>query len=214
MTDQPQRDRPLADFERLALWPTLVWVGILILSVLGTFTLWRYDENTMDEHHVVETTQAFLLLMAYLVHSLRAVRREYRFDAWYRAGLAILCLSFAVRELQIDEFGPAPFWPSIELAIRGLVVVAWVVFIGLLVPRIDWLRGYVRQAFLSPCALFTLAGCVFYVMSWPFDKEKFPIDPSTSQYIEEMVELLATICLFAAATTTPAVRKAEDERLR
>ena len=187
-----------------------MWFVLMLVSAATALVLWRYDEQVTEENHIIENSQVVLLLLACLIHSLRARRRTYRFDMWYRTGLALLCLSFAVRELDIDAFGPAPLWPNIELVVRGAVVLMWVVYIGLLVPRTKWLSTRLRQAFLSPCALYTLLGCVLYVLSWPFDKQQFALDESVSQLVEETIQLIATIA-FLAAATTPAVRKLRDE---
>lgn len=182
-------------------WATLMWLAAVPIVTLAAYLLWRRDRQIIDENQLIENLQFALLLSACAVHALRAGLRRLPLDTLCRAGLALLCLSFAVREVDIDKLGTAAAWPMVEWWLRAALVLMWIVFVGFAVVQLDVLRTNWRAALFSACAAFTVAGGGLYVASVPLDQMVLPLSQANARFCEEAVQLNATLMLFAAATT-------------
>lgn len=171
-----------------------------LLCTTGAFFLWLGDEEIVKEDHLIENTQVALLLLAFAVHGGRAVLRPSPLDRLVRIGLALLCLSMLLRELDIHRLVS----PAAELTLRGMVVVGWVAYVAVVVPRLDALwQGRWRLIF-SWCGIFTAAAMGLYAFSLPFDKMLIPLPEYTAKFIEQgVLQLNATIFFFTAAALTP-----------
>jgi hypothetical protein len=187
--------------------PSIVYrvagVGLLLIGASTTaFLLWRQDAHVVDENHIVENTQVACLLLAAAVHFLRAgalPRLSDRDARLIRQGLGLFCISLTVRELDIDRMGDRAIASNVELAVRGAVVVCWVLFSWRLLPSIESLWSRKASVACSSLALLTFAGCAFYLASWPFDKFPDYFGRPEAKFIEQTSQLNATLLLLVAA---------------
>lgn len=194
-----------------------VWLIIMVASTLVAVVWWPYDKSVVEENDVVESAQALLLLAGCAIHSVRARFQPGTFEQLFHMALALLCLSFVVREVDIDRMGEAPVWPIIEYFVRGVVVGLWVALIVLIVRRREhhaqlWQNDL--RAALSPTGLYTAGGALLYGVSFFFDKQIAPLPPHVMVLFEETLQLNGTllICAGAAATRLPPQRPAHELR--
>lgn len=185
----------------------LWWLIVMAASTLVTVAWWRYDKSVVEEHHVIESAQALLLLAGCAIHGLRARAVPGTFESLFRMGLALLCLSLATREVDIDRLGAPPLWPIIEYVVRSVVVGLWVALGVLLAHRQEqhaqlW-RNSLRAA-LSPTGLYTASGALLYGVSFFFDKQMLPLSPLVMVLCEETIQLNGALLFCAGAATARA----------
>lgn len=186
----------------------VMWLAIMALSTALASSLWRYDQRVMEERHIIEMSQAALLMIACGIHAVRVFRCASMRDSTCRMGLALLCLTLAVRETDIDEFGASTLWPVAESVLRGILVMLWVVLGVVVGRRYALLLPAWRQAAFGSCAVYTVAGGMLYLLSYPFDKTMVPLAASPSMFVEEALQMNACILMLAAATL-PIARRCE-----
>ncbi|MEX0885792.1 MAG: hypothetical protein WD009_05055 [Phycisphaeraceae bacterium] len=187
------------------------WFLLLAGSTYAAFLLWRRDPQVLEEHQLVESTQTAVLLTACAVHGVRGWRAAGSVETVARLGLAMICLSFAVRETDIDRLSESPVWPVTELVARGIVVVIWIALGVWALRRAGELLAGWRTA-LGPAAWCAAAGGALYVASFALDKRMLPLTAETSLFVEEAVQLNACLLLLAAGTV-PMLRRAARARL-
>ncbi len=77
--------------------------------------------------------------------------------------------------------------PGIELGLRSLVGVGWVVFAVKFFPRRAMIQGRSGAVLRSPFFLLVGLGCMFYAASYPFDKFEPVIFGLNSVLVEEVL---------------------------
>lgn len=180
-------------------------LAVLLITLLGTtlvaIVFWINGWLTLGENSALELAQATLLILASLLHGERAWRLKIAsLEGLIHAGLALLTYSFALRELEIDQFGASEFWAHLENALRFLGFTLWAGLLIVLMWRIKPIFGNRWLILALPMMKLTLWGGFFYIASWPFDKAVFAaLAPASSEFIEEVLELNACIFLFFAS---------------
>lgn len=181
----------------------LLVAGMVSCGAVLAVVLWRYAPHRFEEHDVVEWAQAALLFAAVVIHGRRSAHASARVDRTLRIGLALLCASLCLREVDIDALGPGQAMRTIELTLRWAIVAAWVVFAwwGIGIGRELWAQ---RRAILqSRVVIFTVLGGACYIASRIGEAVMRGADRELLLLVEETLELAATsfILLGAAAST-------------
>ena len=202
------REHPYSPGRSLA-----VLISIMLTVTVLSFILWKNDPLIAEEGHAIELAESILLLLACFMHGERAFHLEMSVLNFYiHAGLALLTYSFALRELDIDQFGTSEIWPLVERVFRIAGVVLWVVFFIILMPRIKQIFSRRSAILVLPVMLLTIWGGLFYIASWPFDKELFSTLPHDySRFIEEVLELNAGVILFAASLANSSLQSSASK---
>ncbi|HSX83879.1 MAG TPA: hypothetical protein VLE50_00675 [Cellvibrio sp.] len=191
-----------------ASWPILrhpLWMFVALLLISGeSYRLWSHGLISTTETGLLEVGQNIFLFLACLLHSYHS--RNDNAEPLYRylcVGLALLCLALLLRELDIDKMGDNNQWRNIELLVRSVTVTGIIIFCGKLLrhPAITW--SSLRSLSTMPILTFSFWGVCCYLCGWPFDKLLFAIPQGLSAWVEETLELNATILLFCAACTKP-----------
>ncbi|MEN3367357.1 MAG: hypothetical protein V7606_4631 [Burkholderiales bacterium] len=185
-------------------------VAVLLVVPVASYFLWKNDPLIAKENGLLEIAQAIFLLLASVLHSERAFRlKKSALDFTVHAGLALLTLSFALREIEIDEIGSSELWASAERIIRLAAAILWIGFLVFLVPRIRQIYSCRSAILAMPAVILTLCGGLFFLAGWPFDKEIFSaLSHASSALIEEVLELNACITLLAASLVGSSQRHA------
>ncbi len=176
-----------------------VLIGIMLTATVVSFILWKNDPLMAEEGSAIELAQSALLLLACFMHSERAFHLKLpSLDFLIHAGLALLTYSFAYREFDFDLFG------TLEMPIDRISKLAgialWGVFLIILMSRIKQIFSRRSEILALPVIPLTIWGGLFYIASWPFDKEIFSaLSHDYSRFIEEVLELNACVILFAAS---------------
>jgi uncharacterized YccA/Bax inhibitor family protein len=198
-----------------------ILLAALMLMSLACWSGWLADPHLSDENHLMENVQALALMLAWLVHGWRAWHADKTSVAFtLHAGLSLLSYSFLLRELDISELDApgAVAWTWTEHILRGIGWACWVFFFIHAFRRIGRIWMLRWQLLATPLMIATLCGGFLMAAAWPFDKKKFEALPeSTSEFIEELLELNAYIILFVASASDalPAAQTAdalENER--
>jgi hypothetical protein len=198
-----------------------ILLAALLLLSLACWRGWLVDPHLSDENHLMENVQALALMLAWFVHGWRAWHTDRtKVSFTLHAGLSLLSYSFLLRELDISEFdAPGELaWTWTEHLLRGIGWTCWVFFLIHFFGRVKRIWTLRWQLLANPLMIATLCGAVLMVAAWPFDKKKFDALPeSTSEFIEELLELNAYIILFVASASDalPAVEgeaSADEQR--
>lgn len=180
---------------------TLLGVPVLLSGI--AYFLWLGDPSVTEEDHLIENGQLAFLLLAALLHGSRWRRAGDAVTRDFHACLGLLCLSIAIRELDIDRLGAAAIFEPLEKVLRGALIIVWLGFGTLLFRHRVLLRGLKRDLAFSPCSRISFIGILGYGCSWFFDKQVFPLDGQVQQLIEESIQLCATFLFVAAAVWQP-----------
>ncbi|MGV8893542.1 MAG: hypothetical protein ACOH2K_11510 [Burkholderiaceae bacterium] len=178
--------------------PTVL-IGIMLTMTVLSFILWKNDPHIAQEDSALEWAQSVLLLLACFMHVERAFHLKLpSLDFIIHFGLALLTYSFAYREFDFDLFGALEV-PADRLSkLAGIAL--WVVLLIILIPRIKQIFSRRSEILALPVIALTIWGGLFYIASWPFDKEIFSaLSHDFSRFIEEVLEINACIILFAAS---------------
>ncbi|MFU8830410.1 MAG: hypothetical protein ACNA8P_13385 [Phycisphaerales bacterium] len=174
-----------------------------MIASLTCYLLRKQDFSSAQEYQQVEWAQAGFLAAAALVNAWRTVGSRSLANRYLRAGLSLFCASMLLREVDIDKFGEPPFWDTIELGLRLTLVAGWIWFGILALKHRDALFRVVPVSLLSWCCLLNALGCLLYAASYPFDKFELTIGPLSAVFLEQTLELNATIMFLFAAFTPP-----------
>lgn len=210
----PIRGRPIVLY--------LYLLGVFLLTgavAAGAWWWWGHqDGEAITESHPLEWSQAGLLAAAAFIHFLRsghATTVAWRF-AWL--GAALFCVSLMLREIDIDAITPHAGWSVLEWIIRVLAGLVWIALTWRLAVHWHRVRPQMRPIVGSAMVLLTGVGCLFYALSWPFDKFEFDVGPFEARFLEETAQLIATLLLLTAAgapsascpTRSPAEQRSVD----
>ncbi|MEC7120865.1 MAG: hypothetical protein VXW65_13330 [Pseudomonadota bacterium] len=145
--------------------------------------------------------KAGLLGLAAVYHLLRLTQLANRsaMDLYVRLALALLCIAFLVREVDIDLLGESIWWAWAEDMIRIMVGLSILVWYGFLSSKLKVFWAAKSELIHSAVLALSFWGCVWYLGSWPFDKMLVVEDASLSALIEIIFELSATVTLCMAA---------------
>lgn len=184
-------------------WPArnpMVLAGVLLVTNLVALVLWQGGLLRAAENHFLELAQGAFLALVCGVCSVRAWRLAkiaLNLHFLLHAGLALLCYSFLLREVDIDQLGAAPAWAQLEQVLRLFGIALWLALLIFVAPRIKPLWAQRAAMFKMPMVLLAMLGGALLLASWPFDKQVFSVLPYlTSQFIEEMLELNGCMILF------------------
>jgi hypothetical protein len=181
---------------------SLTTLKIILLTIpVLSFILWKNDPLITEENRLLELAQGAFLLLACFMHGSRVFRlKSSSLDFLIHAALALLTYSFALRELDFDQFGSTEIWAPIEQILRFAGMALCIGFLVFLVPRIKQIF-YCWLAILAlPSIGLTISAGLFFVAGWPFDKQIFSLlSPAYSRFIEEVLELNGCVLLFAAS---------------
>lgn len=188
-----------------------VLIGIMLTATVLSFILWQNDPLIAEEDGALELAQSALLLLACFMHGERAFHLKLSsLDFLIHAGLALLTYSFAYREYDFALFGTLEMPAERISKLAGIAL--WVVLLIILMPRIKQIF-FRRSAILALAVMrLTLLGGLFYIASWPFDKEIFSLlSHDYSRFIEEVLEINACVILFAASLADSSLQSPESK---
>ena len=176
---------------------------LLVLPILGYF-LWQLDPMTIEEDGALEMGQTILLLLAGIMHVAQARRFKASSLAFaIHAGFALLAFSFAVRELDIDQFGTAPVWTILDRGLRIARTALWIGFMVFLIPRLKQLYASRAAIIALPVISMSLVAGLFLIAGGLFDRHVFSwLSLPTSRFLEEVLELDGYLVFLAAAFST------------
>lgn len=190
----------------------VLWMpGVGAATTIAVYVLWLCDPAALQENGLVENTQVVFLLLAATVHGLRSRTVDIA-ERCMRLGLALLSVSLVAREVDIDRLGDEAIMSSVETILRGTLVVVWVIWGWRSRKALETLWSHRLQVAFGRVGLLVLAGGALYGASWPFDKYPRQLGGEEAILVEEMLQLLATMTLFAAslAPRVPALRTASS----
>lgn len=173
---------------------------VVFLADLASLYAWWHDPSVAKENHALEVAQAAMLLAACSMHGGHAYRmRQTRISFLMHAGLALLTLSFALRELDIDRFGDASVWSVVQSTLRTLAAMLWLVFFSLVIRYRKIVFGRHFSILLKPPMSLAILAGVFFIAGWPFDKGLVLHNVAISELAEETLELSGCVILLASS---------------
>jgi len=134
-----------------------------------------------------------------LTHALLSIAGPTRSERTVRTGLAMLMLCFALRELNINEFGTSAAIFTLEQQVQWVKFVLGFWLLGFLVIGFRHIYVGGRALFFSPMMLFSLLGGALLLLSAIFDGNGVGISAGLAQVVEETLELQAYFFLLMAA---------------
>ncbi len=185
--------------------------SVMAATTMLIWVLWYRDHSVMDDGRAVEASQALLLFVACLVHWRRIKSASDPVARSVRCGLAILCYSMFLREVDIDKLSEAVWAEHLENSLRLVAVGLWAVFAFRLRPIIPALWRQKRAIALGPAMLCSFAGVYFYLMSYLFDKQWLDIGLEVNEFGEGVSEVHATTMFLAGSLLSVFAGKAARE---
>lgn len=190
-------------------------LSVALLSVLCR-VLWQRDPDVVLENHLLENAQATFLGLAAVLNLWRGHSARSDFDKYARMAMALFAISMLLREVDIARADGSRYLDGIELGLRILVGVGWVVFAVKLFPRRAMIQGRSGAVLRSPFFLLVGLGCMFYAASYPFDKFEPVIFELNSVLVEEALQLNASFMFLLTGFVRPlggSTLSADDARV-
>jgi len=177
------------------------------LATLGAFTLlwtvwWAIDPDVIRENATLEHAQSVALFFSALLALSRVRLGRLRIDTYSALGLAVLCFSFLVRELEIGDTREAR--DRFDWIVRSPIVVMWLALGAFALWDVKTLWKQRDHLIRSQSAQLVFAAGVMYLCAMFFDtfgEERFFGVPA--MLIEELFEFYAPVLLFGAAAVMP-----------
>lgn len=174
-------------------------VIIAAAIILFAWFLWVEDRSITAENGLLENLQLLFLSVGLAFHlKQRAISRMPETRVCHST-LALLYFSIILRELDIDKFGTTEIWSFVEIIARITTALAWLLIAYIVAMNLRGLWAYRWEIGLSFTSIVTLIAITLYIVSWPFDKGYMPVAPDISQFIEESLQLTATVYFMAAS---------------
>jgi hypothetical protein len=145
---------------------------------------------TALENGAMENAQALAVFVSLCLFSFSAARERNSKRVFF-TGMALLCLSFLLREVDVEDLD---VYRVLILLTSGfgrnlLLVLLWSFYLSLVFKHsrslwqlfTGWAKSFSGQAMI-------MAG-IFFVLGWPFDREILPVSANISRLLEELLEL-------------------------
>ncbi len=174
-------------------------VIIAAAFILFAWFLWIEDRSITEENGLLENLQLLFLSVGLGFHLKQRSGSLTTATRICHSTLALLCLSIILRELDIDEIGTTGMWSLVETVARLATAFAWLLIMYVVAMNFRGLWAYRWEIGFSITSVATAIAIVLYIVSWPFDKGYIPVAPDISQFIEESLQLTATVYLMAAS---------------
>jgi hypothetical protein len=173
-------------------------MGLVVLMVLISGGR-EFAPEIVREDHLVEWAQVGMLLVASGIHcrAFRAIARN-EADYWIHAGLSLLTFSFAIREMEIDQWNEK-YGSLVEVSIRAVNVLLWTAFAVSVMNGRSHIRSNRGQFLGHPVLRISGLGLAVYVLGGLFDKHVFALSRETDLFLEELAEFGASYFLLMAA---------------
>ena len=174
-------------------------IGISIFSILTV--LFLYPQIDTKENGIVETAQAILIVFAMLVFAYHAFIIKAREAKLVSLGLSLLCLTFLLRELNVETFDIPSFLILIGSGLgRNLFLVSlWVILLILAFKNRNFEKNDVVTFLNSTQGQLLMFSALMLVLGSLMDKNVFSLQYSTTNFYEELLELLGYVYLFLAS---------------
>lgn len=176
---------------------------MLVLLLLHT-ALWCVAYHvyhlTADENSPIENAQLLVLLLGSVLY-LSAAVFSMRLEGLLPAGLALLGVSFLLREVDVRGLGLNPVVVSMVNGFgRNLMLGSmWLVFLVVCAVNIRKLSAIFLAWVRSPAGGAVLLAGLFLFLGRRFDKNAFAISKSDVQFYEELFELNAYLLLLLSS---------------
>ena len=179
-------------------------LAILLLAGLIPllFYFWLHDPDLTRENGPLEWLQVVLLIGAVEAHAIHAARLP-RSTAGFvlSSGMSALALAFALREIDVMEFGSSEFFRVLEAAVQVIKIAIGVGLLVFVASRLSQLLKSLPGVLKQPLYSISLAAGFLLLFTIPFDDNAFGLHGGLSRFIEEALELASYALLFIAAMT-------------
>ncbi len=170
----------------------------LVLNTIFWGALYFDGMVTTKENGLIENCQAGLIGVSGLIFLAGALGRYDPREKIFFGGWFLLCLSFLLREMDIETYNlhPALIWIGSGFGRNLLLSAMWatgiVFFLGhwrtLTLMLLEWLR--------HPAGVLALLAGSFLLLSLPFEHDVFAVNAATLEFGEEILEINACLLLF------------------
>ncbi|MES2674726.1 MAG: hypothetical protein V4660_10845 [Pseudomonadota bacterium] len=180
-----------------------LFIGSIILSTTAfIYLMWSFNSNITQENAALESWQNIFLMLACVLYGYKYKNSLDNMTRYARCGLMLFCFAILLREFDIHRIGTSSIWKTIETLIRGTTLIAFVVYLAMIRKKILIAGRQAREIIALPMVALTLLGCVAYASGWYFDKMMFDIPKNVAVFVEETLELDATLLFFLGACTS------------
>jgi len=192
---------------------TRVLAGILIIHISLWALCYRFGWVTALENGGMEDAQVLAVSLSLVLFLFAAVSSKSSERLFY-ASLVLLCVTFLLRELDMEDYGLHPVITGLTSGLGRNVLLGflWMCCLLLFLKDPQASRTVLSKWFKSfEGRLMMLAG-LFFLSAWPLDKEMFELNSHTSRVLEELLELNGYF-LFWLSSVSNYVRKVKYKRL-
>jgi hypothetical protein len=196
MSHSLRLDTPLAPVRFTQSFAFLLSGAMLALG-LGVVAWWSVAPAIVAEDHWIEWLQVGLLLAAFAALARRGTVGSTA--GMLRLGIALIALTIAIREVDIDRLGTGPWWPLLERVVRIVAAALWALWAGRAAMHLPAIWRSVPALSRVGWIRVTAGAGLFFALSYPFDKALLPLPADVSLLLEELMELEGAAMLLAAA---------------
>lgn len=176
--------------------------AVIVATTVITYLMWSFNPAVTSENAAIESWQSIFLLLACLLYGYQYKNATNNMTRYARCGLMLFCFAVLLREFDIHRIGASSIWKTIEILVRGAALILFLIYLTVVRKKMRTAWSKSREILTSPMVILTILGCVAYILGWHFDKMIFDIPKNTSVYIEEIIELNATLLFFLASCTS------------
>jgi hypothetical protein len=182
-----------------------LWFVLINTSLWGV--CYQLHWVTVVENGGMENAQAMAIFLSLILFALSAIRQQFSERVFF-SGLILLCFSFLLRELDMEDLGLTPMvtWLTSGVGRNLVVSLLWFFYLLFIFIYPSGLGRVFRVWAKSLEGRTMILAGIFLVLARPFDKELFPMLSSTARFVEELLELngymLIWISSFSSFTNT------------
>lgn len=189
----------------------------LLAALLIHSALWilcyRFGWVTAIENGGMENAQVLVVSLSLVLFLFVAVSSQTSERLFY-SSLVLLCLSMILRELDMEDYGLHPIITGLTSGAgrNSLVGFLWICFLLLFLKHPQDSRRVLLQWTKSFEGRLMMVAGLFFLSTWPLDKELFQMSSHTSRVLEELLELNGYF-LFGLSSVSNYIHKVKNKRL-
>ncbi len=186
----------------------------MLINTVIWVVLYQFQWITPEENSRMENVQAAEILLSTIFFLVVVRSRRERLERVFFSSLALFCVTFFFREVDIENLGfnPVITWLGSGFGRNLWLGVAWFLFLLIFLFHarklckifLPWLNSTAGRTML-------LAG-LFFILALPLDKKVFPISKLCALFYEELLESNASILMLLSAYFSLPTRKKRGAR--
>lgn len=202
----------LAALAAQRIWPSILTYSALLLVHTGVWVfLYRHHWVSAEENCGIENAQVLFILVGGAFFLVALCRHERFEDKHLFAALTFLCVTFVLRELDVQDFNlhKALTWLGSGMGRNLWLIAGWVVLFAIFLRHRRGARASFLNLLRAKAGILLVAAGAFLIASQLFDQGVTGLPKATARFYEELIEINGYLLILLSSLIC-AIRKLQS----